>query len=154
MPSFLRNRTNDLTEHALALGWQPPAGRGRFDLLPWIIAGREENSRPQLFPPPPDLVCEVPLRHPDFPWLKKVGLRWYVAPVISDMRLRAAGTDFPAAPFNGWYMGTEVGARDLADERRYNQLPVIAEKMGLDTRHPRSMWKDRALLELNARSFN
>lgn len=137
----------ELTAQALALGWQAPAERGRFDLLPWIIA---VDGKPQLFALPPGLVQEVRLRHPRFPWFEQLGLRWYAVPVISDMRLRAAATDFPAAPFNGWYMGTEIGARDLADEYRYNQIPVIAEKMGLDTSTPRNLWKDRALLELNA----
>ena len=137
-----------LTAHALELGWQPPESRGRFDLLPWIISGRE--GRPQLVPLPAGLVREIPLRHPDLPWFERLGLRWYAVPVISDMMLHAAGTDYPAAPFNGWYMGTEIGARDLADETRYNQLPVIAEKLGLDCRSPRTLWKDRALLELNA----
>jgi nitric-oxide synthase len=145
-----------LTAQALALGWQPPHERGRFDLLPWIIAGRgtdgdaHHQAKPQLFNLPPGLVREVPLRHPNFSWFERLGLRWYAVPVVSDMRLRAAGTDYPAAPFNGWYMGTEIGARDLADEARYNQLPIIAEKLGLDLRNPRSLWKDRALLELNA----
>ncbi len=137
-----------LTAQALALGWQPPSERGRFDLLPWIISGRD--GRPRLVPLPSALVREVPLRHPGLPWFGQLGLRWYAVPVISDMRLHAAGTDYPAAPFNGWYMGTEIGARDLADETRYNLLPVIAEKLGLDCRSPRTLWKDRALLELNA----
>lgn len=136
-----------LTERALALGWNPPAERGRFDLLPWIIAGRDGRER--LFPLPAGLVREVPLRHPDLPWFEELGLRWYAVPVIADMVFRAAGTDFPCAPFNGWYMGTEIGARNLADPDRYDQLPVIAEKLGLDRRRDRALWKDRALVELN-----
>lgn len=136
-----------LTERALALGWTPPAARGRFDLLPWLIAGRD--GRPRLFPLPPGLVREVPLRHPELPWFETLGLRWYAVPVIGDMVFRAAGTDFPCAPFNGWYMGTEIGARNLADPDRYDQLPVIAEKLGLDRRRDRALWKDRALVELN-----
>ena len=46
-------------------------------------------------------------------------------------------------------MGTEIGARDLGDENRYNQLPVIAEQLGLDTRNDSNLWKDHALLTLN-----
>jgi len=46
-------------------------------------------------------------------------------------------------------MGTEIGARNLGDVNRYNLLPVIAERMGLDTRSDRTLWKDRALVELN-----
>ncbi len=66
------------------------------------------------------------------------------------MRLEVGGVDYTAAPFNGWqYMGTEIGARDFADASRYNMLPLIAEKMGLDTRSDRSLWIDRALLEMN-----
>ena len=65
------------------------------------------------------------------------------------MKLRIGGIDFPAAPFNGWYMGTEIGSRDLGDEARYDMLPVIAEKMGIDRRRD-PLWKDRALVELNA----
>jgi nitric-oxide synthase len=95
-------------------------------------------------------VREVPLRHPQFPWFENLGLRWYAVPVVSDMLLHAAGTRFPAAPFNGWYMGTEIGARNLADPHRYNLLPLIAERMGLDRRRSRDLWLDRALIELNA----
>lgn len=136
------------TERALALGWNPPAKRTAFDLLPWIIAGAD--GCPRLFPLEDGLVREVALRHPEFGWFGELGLRWYAVPVIADMRLRAAGTDYPAAPFNGWYMGTEIAARNLADTDRYHLLPLIAEKLGLDRRSDRTLWKDRALLELNA----
>jgi nitric-oxide synthase len=69
--------------------------------------------------------------------------------VISDMYLEAGGIRYPAAPFNGWYMVTEVGSRDLGDEQRYDQLPAIAARMGLDTGSNRSLWKDKAITELN-----
>ncbi len=140
-------RHAELTDQALALGWQPPATRGPFDLLPWIISGRD--GRPRLFPLASGQVREVRLSHPHYSWFETLGLRWYAVPVITDMRFRAAGTDFPAAPFNGWYVGTEIGARDLADVDRYNVLPVIADRLGLDRRTPRSLWQDRALVELN-----
>jgi nitric-oxide synthase len=66
------------------------------------------------------------------------------------MVLRIGGVEFPCAPFNGWYMGTEIGSRDLGDTHRYDQLPVIAHKMGLDRSRDSTLWKDRALVELNA----
>jgi nitric-oxide synthase len=135
-----------LTEAALALGWNPGT-RTAFDLLPWIIQGA--GGKPQFFRLPSGLVKEVPLRHPTLPWFETLGLRWYAVPVIADMRFRAAGTDFGAAPFNGWYMGTEIGARNLADQDRYNLLPVIADRLGLDRSLARSLWVDRALVELN-----
>jgi nitric-oxide synthase len=137
----------DFTEHALRLGWSP-GRRTRFDLLPWIIQG--VDGPPRLFQWRTGLIREVPLRHPTLPWFEGLGLRWYAVPVISDLRLHAAGTDFRAAPFSGWYLGTEIGARNLADRGRYNLLPEIADRLGLDRSTPLSLWADRALLELNA----
>lgn len=135
-----------LTRLALELGWQPPLERGRFDLLPVII---QCQGKLRCYELPRSAVLEVPIRHPDHPWLESLGLRWYAVPALSD-RIFATGAEaFPCAPFNGWYMGTEIGARDLSDVSRYNQLPVIAEKLGLDTRRRGSLWKDHALLVLN-----
>ena len=115
-------------------------------MLPWIIQKRGEA--PRLYPPPKAL--EVALEHPEFPWFSELGLKWYAVPILSDMVLRIGGVDFPAAPFNGWYMGTEIGSRDLGDTGRYDCLPVIADRMGLDRSRDSSLWKDRALVELNA----
>jgi nitric-oxide synthase len=65
------------------------------------------------------------------------------------MRLNIGGVHYPCAPFNGWYMGTEIGARNLADTHRYNMLPVVAERLGLNTSNEATLWRDRALIELN-----
>ena len=139
-------RTAEATEEVLALGWSPARPPGRFDVLPLMISG--PTGPPELFELPEDAVLEVPLRHPDLEWFAELGLRWYAVPAISNMPLQVGGLCYSAAPFNGWYLGTEVGARNLADADRYDQLPVIAERMGLDTSSPRTLWKDRALLEL------
>lgn len=136
-----------LTAEALALGWNPPQVRTAFDLLPWIIIGR--NEPPALFPVPAGLVQEVQLTHPTLPWFVELALKWYAVPVVCDLALQIAGAEFPFAPFSGWYMGTEIGSRNLGDEARYNLLPKIARRMGLDLATPASLWKDRALLELN-----
>ena len=88
------------------------------------------------------------MEHPDHAWFKSLGLKWYALPTLSDMLLATGRELYPCAPFNGWYMGTEIGSRNLGDEGRYNLLPVIAERLGLD--YKRSwLWKDRALLVLN-----
>lgn len=146
--SLLGDPKNEtFTRLALDLGWTPPATRSAFDLLPWIIAGPGES--PRLFPLPPDAVQEVPITHPHLPWFADLGLRWYAVPVLSDMLFHAAGTDFPAAPFNGWYMSTEIAARDLTDTYRYDILPLVAARLGLDTSRPSTLWQDRALLEVN-----
>lgn len=136
-----------ITSMATELGWRPRGAPGRFDILPLIVhaAGRE----PTWHDVPSDAVIEVPLRHPELGWFAELGLRWYAVPVISDMELEAGGIRYPAAPFNGWYMGTEIGSRDLGDTRRYNQLPAIGARMGLDISSDRTLWKDRAVTELN-----
>ncbi|WP_374065073.1 nitric oxide synthase oxygenase [Actinokineospora auranticolor] len=129
------------------LGWRPPARRSPFDVLPLVVSAPGEP--PRLFDLPPDAVLEVPLRHPDHPWFAELDLRWHAVPAISSMRLRIGGVDYPAAPFNGWYLGTEIGARNLADHDRYDLLPVVARGLGLDTSRAASLWRDRALVELN-----
>jgi nitric-oxide synthase len=98
---------------------------------------------------PPDAVLEVLLWHPDLAWFSELGLRWYAVPVIADMYLDAGGIRYPAVPFNGWYMCTEIGSRDLGDAARYNQLRVVGRHLGVDTRSDKSLWKDKALTELN-----
>ncbi|MCG3087217.1 nitric oxide synthase oxygenase [Sporosarcina cyprini] len=134
-----------LTKMCEQLGW-----RGKntpYDVLPLII--QEHGKRPKLFEIPNELVLEVPITHPELDELSDLGVKWYSVPIISNMRLEIGGIDYPMAPFNGWYMGTEIGARNLADSDRYNLLPKVAELMGLDTRSNRSLWKDKALVELN-----
>ena len=135
----------DFTDQVRALGWS--GAGGRFDLLPLVIQRRGEA--PRVYSAPVAHALEVPLRHPEFEWFAELGLKWYAVPVVSDMVLRVGGVDYPAAPFNGWYMGTEVG-RDFADESRYNQLPVIAERTHAGRSPWSPLWKDWALLELNA----
>jgi nitric-oxide synthase, bacterial len=137
----------EITRLARKLGWRAGDPPGRFDLLPLII--QAPGLPPLCFELRGDAVLEVPLSHPDLAWFGDLRLRWYAVPVISDMFLEAGGIRYPAAPFNGWYMCTEIGSRDLGDEGRYNQLPEIAARMGLRTDSPRTLWQDRAVTELN-----
>ncbi|WP_254552684.1 nitric oxide synthase oxygenase [Kitasatospora sp. MMS16-BH015] len=138
--------TAELTDLARDLGWK--GGQEPFEVLPLLVTGRGE-LRPRWYELPEDTTLEVELRHPEHAWFAELGLRWYAVPAISDMVLEIGGVRYPAAPFNGWYMGTEIGARNLADADRYDQLPVIAEHLGLDTSSERTLWRDRALIELN-----
>jgi nitric-oxide synthase, bacterial len=137
----------DVTRLARYLGW--PGGRpaGRFDVLPLLV--QEAGAPLTLHELPADAVLEVIIGHPEFGWFADLGLRWYSVPVISDMYLDVGGVCYPAAPFNGWYMGTEIGSRDLGDAGRYDQLPVIARHMGLSIASDRTLWKDKAMTELN-----
>jgi nitric-oxide synthase len=139
--------TIGVTGVARTLGWTGGQPAGRFDVLPLIV--QEIGACPTLHELPADVVLEVPIEHPEFDWFADLGLRWYAVPVISDMYLEIGGVCYPAAPFNGWYMCTEIGSRDLGDTGRYDQLARIARRMGLSTASNRTLWKDKAMTELN-----
>ena len=137
----------EFTEQALKLGWQPPAKRTPFDYLPLIIQLPERE--PQWFNIPAEIILDVKIVHPNYAWFQELGLQWYALPAVSNMCLDLGGIQYTCAPFNGFYMGTEIGGRNFSDTYRYNMLPIIAEKMGLDCSSNDTLWKDRALIELN-----
>lgn len=133
------------TKECEALGWK---GEGtQFDMLPLVI--QVGDREPMWFEIPAEIVMEIPISHPQQPEFSDLNIRWYAVPIISDMSLEIGGVTFPAAPFNGWYMGTEIGARNLADDGRYNMLPKVASILGMDTSSNATLWKDKALVELN-----
>ncbi|TYR75793.1 nitric oxide synthase oxygenase [Rossellomorea vietnamensis] len=135
----------EFTAKCEELGWR---GTGtHFDVLPWVV-GIGEN-KPHWKQVSQDHLLEVTLSHPEYNWFEDLGLKWYGVPIISDMKLEIGGISYKAAPFNGWYMETEIGARNLADENRYNMLPKVGSFMGLDTSRASTLWKDKALIELN-----
>ncbi|HFK1545594.1 nitric oxide synthase oxygenase [Bacillus albus] len=132
------------TDFCQELGWQ---GEGtHYDVLPLVFS--VDGKEPVYREIPKKEVKEVPIEHPEYP-ISSLGVKWYGVPMISDMRLEIGGISYTAAPFNGWYMGTEIGARNLADHDRYNLLPAVAEMMNLDTSRNGTLWKDKALIELN-----
>lgn len=133
------------TKKCLQLGWQ--SSQTPFDVLPILI--QLPYQQPCMFTIPQEKIKQVQISHPDYKWFIDMNLRWYAVPIISNMKLEIGGIEYTAAPFNGWYMGTEIGARNLGDIQRYNFLPTIAQKMGLDTSSNYTLWKDRALIELN-----
>ncbi|WP_323740390.1 nitric oxide synthase oxygenase [Filobacillus milosensis] len=132
------------TKKCIELGWEPKYGR--FDVLPLVI---ELNGETKLFELPDEIILEVNIQPPTIKSFDELKLKWYAVPIISNMSLEIGGITYSAAPFNGWYMGTEIGARNLADDFRYNLLPEIADAMELDTSNRSMLWRDRALLELN-----
>ena len=134
-----------LTEQALKLGWSKE-NKTPFDVLPLIIQIGE--CEPQWFEIPPEVILEVPISHPRYEWFAELGLKWFALPAVSSMTLDMGGIQYPN-PFNGFYMGSEIGARNFSDSYRYNMLPIIAEKMGLDCSENITLWKDLALVELN-----
>lgn len=143
-----------LTETIMALGWEPKR-RTAFDILP--VAVEMPDGEVSLIELPEEAVLEVELVHPDYPQFSELDLRWHALPSISGMRLEIGGISYSAAPFNGWYMSAEIGARNLGDETRYDLLPSVAEKLDYRRRKLRHLWKDRALVALNLavlHSFN
>jgi nitric-oxide synthase, bacterial len=143
------------TERVRELGWAPPDQPGAFDVLPIVVETAKDG--PRLFPLAAEDVLEVPLSHPDLAWFEELGLRWHAVPAISNMQLRIGGITYPAAPFNGWYMGTEIGARNLVDSDRYDMTAPVAARLGLDMSSEQTLWRDRAVIEINRavlHSFN
>ncbi|MFG1903869.1 nitric oxide synthase oxygenase [Micromonospora carbonacea] len=136
-----------MTDAALALGWRPPPAPGRFDLLPWVIETAYED--PTLVRVPRDLVREVALTHPAYPWFAGLRLRWHAVPVISNMRLRVGGVDYSCSPFNGHYLSDEIGTRNMGDRDRYDQLLTVARGLGLDTSREDTLWREHAALVIN-----
>ncbi|MFI7677111.1 nitric oxide synthase oxygenase [Actinophytocola sp. NPDC049390] len=137
----------DFTTAVVRLGWRPPTGRTAFDKLPLVVQTPHEGVA--LFPLPRDVVREVSLEHPELPWFATLGLRWHAVPVISNRRLRIGGITYPAAPYNGVYICQAIGEDVLADDAAYGLARVIADRLGLDTTSDRTLWRDRAVVELN-----
>jgi nitric-oxide synthase len=127
------------------LGW---SGKGTdFDVLPLAIETTADGAC--LFDIPSDAILEVELTHPDLPWFAELELKWHAVPAISSMPLRIGGITYPTAPFNGWYLGTEIGSRNLVDPDRYAMLATVGRRLGFDVGDDRTLWKDRALVEVN-----
>ncbi|XP_071945535.1 nitric oxide synthase-like protein [Antedon mediterranea] len=137
--------TVEFTALCIKFGWK--AGYGRWDILPLVLSASGED--PELFDIPPELIMEVEITHPKYPWFAELGLRWYVLPAVSSLMLDLGGLEFTGCPFNGWYMGTEIASRDFCDSYRLNMMETIGKKMGLDTNANASLWKDRVLVEVN-----
>uniref|UniRef100_A0A803W9V9 Nitric oxide synthase n=1 Tax=Ficedula albicollis TaxID=59894 RepID=A0A803W9V9_FICAL len=136
--------TLEFTQLCIELGWKPKYGR--FDVLPLVLQANGQD--PEIFELPPEIVLQVPMEHPKYEWFKELELQWYALPAVASMLLEVGGLEFTACPFNGWYMGTEIGVRDFCDTQRYNILQV-GRRMGLETNKLSSLWKDRAVVEIN-----
>jgi nitric-oxide synthase len=127
-------------------GWRPAGGR--FEVLPLVLFGAGGVTLHAL---PDDAVMQVPLEHPRLPWFADLGLRWIAVPAISNMLLRVdAQTVYPVV-FNGWYVSDEISSRNLAGPDRYDVLPEVARRLGLDVASDRDgYWRQRALIEVEA----
>lgn len=137
------------TRQCLEAGWTP-AARGPFVPLPWMLHLSGSPLPPiDVFAQDPGLAPLVRIEHPENPAIAELGLHWYPVPLLADMALVIGGIVFPCAPFNGFYMVTEIASRDLVDGDRYDALPGVGRCFGWDISNERSLWRDRAVVELN-----
>ncbi|KAH9147618.1 hypothetical protein AeRB84_008820 [Aphanomyces euteiches] len=140
----------DLTKVAIHLGWTPPQRRTPFDVLPLITQGNAPDAVPVMNELPQHVQVLVDIKHPEYSGIADMKLKWHAVPAISNFCLDVGGIQYPCAPFNGWYMGSEIASRNFLDIQRYNLLEPVAKAINLDTTAPRSLWQDRAAVELNA----
>ena len=145
--AVIGDRANvEATREAKAAGWRGTGGP--FDLLPVPIVTPTGRRIHRMLPP--DASRQVPLSHPVHEAFAGLGLCWYAVPCISGMILSIGGIDYPCAPFNGFYMGTEIASRNLVDPWRYDVLEAAAQSFGIDPQGGDPLWRDRTLTELNA----
>ena len=146
--AWIGDRQNiEPTQIARSLGWEPEGHPGRFDLLPWFL--RDAKGRRMSVDLRPGSVRQVAIRHPSKAGLDTLGLRWYSVPLVSGMILTIGGIDYPCAPFNGFYMSTEIASRNFGDIRRYDLLPEAADAMEISRDRANPLWMDETLTELN-----
>lgn len=127
------------------LGWIEE--KSEFNILPLMYRIQDKEMKYHEYRP--GIIKEVDIKHEQYPGLEQLGFKWYAVPIISNMDLEIGGIKYHAAPFNGWYMETEVGVRNFTDEYRYNKLKEIATAFNLDTSRTSTYWRDRALVEFN-----
>ena len=145
--SIIGDRANvEATRQAEAAGWSGTGGR--FDVLPLPII--TADGRRIFRSLPAHTTQRVPLVHTGYPAFSNLGLEWYAVPCIADMILTIGGIDYPCAPFNGFYMGTEIASRNLVDPWRFDLLEEMANALGIDPNAEDPLWRDRALTEINA----
>lgn len=137
--------SKEITDLACKIGWEKE--RKEFDVLPLIYSAHHQPIT--YYEYPQGIIKEVNIKHHHYPNLEKLKLKWYTVPIISNMDLEIGGIKYHTAPFNGWYMETEIGVRNFTDEYRYNKLKEIAKAFNLDTSKTSTYWRDRALVEFN-----
>ncbi|NBK47582.1 nitric oxide synthase [Staphylococcus delphini] len=134
-----------ITKLAQHLGWT--GAHTDFDVLPLIY--QLPNQPVKYFDYPSNWIMEVPITHDQFPKVSALNLKWYAVPIISNMDLKIGGITYPTAPFNGWYMVTEIAVRNFTDTYRYNLLETFATAMGYTDLRNATFNKDRVLVEIN-----
>lgn len=108
--------------------WKPPAEKSAFDVLPLVIKV-PGNDTPFVYELPKAAINEVKIEHPKFAKVKDLGYKWTTIPAINNFIVTLGGIKYTAAPFNGWYVTTEI-ARNLLE--RYGATKPLATAMGFE----------------------
>lgn len=61
-----------------------------------------EGEEPVITELPKDAFPLVHIRHPKYPELETLGLRWVPAPALSRLGFSIGGVQYTATPFIGW----------------------------------------------------
>lgn len=85
------------TNLMIDLGWTPPSNPSPFDILPIAIQWPGQTIHWREIPK--EIVLEVPIKHPDFGWFERLGLKWYATPIISDMLFRTEDATYKCGSF-------------------------------------------------------
>ena len=88
---------------------------------------------------------QVDLEHPKNAEFAELGLKWTTVPVISNFRMNLGGVVYQNAPFNGWFMSTEI-TRNIME--RYDAGPEVAEIFDIDIEQD-PFWRQAASLEVD-----
>ena len=108
--------------------WIPPTKKSAFDVLPLVLRF-PNNEHPFVYELPKEVVHEIKIEHPDFPSMKDLGLKWAAVPAITNFMMNLGGIKYPCAPFNGWFLSTEV-VRNLIE--RYDVTNLLAPILGIN----------------------
>eukprot|EP00049_Salpingoeca_infusionum_P024193 m.15126 g.15126 ORF g.15126 m.15126 type:complete len:1008 (-) comp6516_c0_seq2:324-3347(-) len=133
-----------LTSMCVGHGWKSPKPHN-FCILPLLVEA--PGYPPQVFELPQHVRYLVDIAHEEYAALEELELQWYAIPALSSLCLDLGGLYYSCAPFNGWYMGTEI-ARDLLDTQRYNLIPRLQSALQLPTRSS-ALHRDHVQLILN-----
>ena len=78
-----------LTKDIIALGWQLPTPKTRWDILPLVAMA--EGGEPVFGTLPPELTQLVSISHPQYPKVADLNLNWGKFPALSRLGFDIAG---------------------------------------------------------------
>ena len=138
----------DFTTAVCRLGWRPPTGRTR---VRQAAAGgadrRTRGSRCSRCRATSCARCRWSTR--SCRGSRRSGLRWHAVPVISNCGCASAASPTRRRRTTACTSARRSARTCSPTTPRTGSRGVIAERLGLDTTSERTLWRDRAVVELN-----